>query len=79
MSGADQDVMSTGERLIHMANQIAKNLAAQGGEDAAAMVADHIRAYWDPAMRQRIAALAREHPDALSPIASAAVARIAAI
>ena len=78
MRGAEQDVMSTGERLIYMANQIAKNLVAQGADEAAAMVADHIRAYWDPHMRQRIAELAREQPDALSPIAAVAIAQIAA-
>ena len=69
-------MMSTGDRLIYMANQIARNLASEGPERAAAMVADHIRSFWDPAMRARIGLLARERPDALSPIAATAIARI---
>ncbi|HMO76413.1 MAG TPA: formate dehydrogenase subunit delta [Sphingopyxis sp.] len=80
MSGRDEEagVMSTGERLVYMANQIARNFAAEGAERAAAMTEDHLRHYWDPAMRMRIVRLAGESPDALSPIAAAAVARIAA-
>lgn len=75
----DEDgVMSTQDRLIYMANQIARNLASEGPEQATAMVTEHIRNFWDPAMRQRIVALASERPGALSPIAAAAVARIAA-
>jgi formate dehydrogenase subunit delta len=42
------------------------------------MVADHIRSFWDPAMRRNIIRLAGERPEALSPIAAAAVGRIAA-
>jgi formate dehydrogenase subunit delta len=72
-------VMSTGDRLIYMANQIARNLAAEGSEQAAAMVADHICHFWDPEMRRRILLLAQESPDALSPIAAAAIGRIAAV
>lgn len=70
-------VMSTGQRLIYMANQIARNVAAEGPERAAGMVEQHLRHYWDPAMRARIVALAAENPDALEPIAAAAVERIA--
>lgn len=78
MSDTGEGVMSTGERLVYMANQIARNLAAQGTDEAAAMVAEHIRAFWDPGMRRRIVALARERPEVLSPIAAAAIDRIAA-
>lgn len=76
MTDDERGVMSTGERLAYMANQIARNLAATGGDQAADMVADHIRSFWDPAMRARIVAIASEHPDALTPIAAAAVERI---
>lgn len=79
MSGPDeQDVMSTGERLVYMANQIARNFAAEGEEIAAELVADHIRLFWEPEMRRRISALAAADPTALSPIAARAIARIAA-
>lgn len=72
----ENEVMSTGDRLIYMANQIARNLAAQGDDEAVAATADHIAHYWDPHMRSRIVALAAERPDALSPIAAAAVRRM---
>lgn len=79
MSDAHEEgVMSTADRLIYMANQIARNLQAEGGERAAEMVADHIQSFWDPAMRRNIIRLADERPAALSPIAFAAVGRIAA-
>ncbi|WP_176598208.1 MULTISPECIES: formate dehydrogenase subunit delta [Sphingobium] len=74
----ENEVMSTEDRLIYMANQIARNVAALGEEEAVATVADHIRAFWDPAMKQRIGALAAARPEALSPIAAAAVGRIVA-
>ncbi|ALH81152.1 formate dehydrogenase subunit delta [Sphingopyxis macrogoltabida] len=78
MGAHEEGVMSTADRLVYMANQIARNLAAEGEERATDMVADHIRSFWDPAMRRNIIRLAGERPEALSPIAAAAVGRIAA-
>jgi formate dehydrogenase subunit delta len=73
----DEDgVMSTEDRLIYMVNQIARNLEAQGPEQSVAMVADHIRDFWDPSMKRRIAVLAAERPGTLSPVAAAAVSRL---
>ncbi|EZP83934.1 NAD-dependent formate dehydrogenase delta subunit [Novosphingobium resinovorum] len=75
----DEDgVMSTGDRLIYMANQIARNLASEGTERSIEMVADHIRSFWDPAMRRRIVELAHSRPETFSAIASAAIERVAA-
>jgi formate dehydrogenase subunit delta len=45
------------ERLAYMANQIARNLAAQGADAAALATADHIAAFWDPRMRAQFFAL----------------------
>lgn len=58
------------ERLRYMAEQIARNFAAQGEEAAAAATAEHIRLYWDPRMK---AAILADDPAALSPVAAAAV------
>ena len=74
---SQQEAMSTRDRLIYMVNQIARNLESQGKEAAAIMVADHIRSFWSPAMRGAILELAEDRPDAFTPIALAAVARIA--
>jgi formate dehydrogenase subunit delta len=48
-------MMGTEERLVYMANQIAREFAA-AGEGAAAATADHIAKFWDPRMRGRILA-----------------------
>ncbi len=61
-------------KLRMMANQIAKNLAAQGEETAIAATAQHIRDFWDPRMKAAI--LADDH-DSLNPIARAAIERLA--
>jgi hypothetical protein len=34
--------------LVHMANQIARNLAAQGEDAAVTMMAQHLKDFWDP-------------------------------
>ena len=60
------------ERLIYMANQIARFFAAQG-DAAAAGVADHLRAFWAPVMRAEIIAWVQRGGAGLSPIAEAAV------
>ncbi|WP_313804208.1 formate dehydrogenase subunit delta [Sphingobium sp.] len=72
----ENEVMSTQDRLIYMANQIARNVAALGEDEAVALTAEHIRDFWDPAMKKRIGALAAARPEALSPIAAAAIKRI---
>lgn len=60
-------------RLIYMANQIARNLAAQGEESAIAATAQHISDFWDPRMKAAIRAA--EQSD-LDPIAWAAVSQL---
>lgn len=72
----ENEVMSTGDRLIYMANQIARNLAAEGEAEAVTATAQHIASFWDPRMRARIAGLIVEKPAAFSPIAAAAIRRI---
>ena len=42
------------ERLIYMANQIARNFAVQGEAEAAAATADHIAKFWDPRMKAQL-------------------------
>lgn len=46
--------MNHREHLIHMANQIARNFARMGPEDAAHATADHITDFWDPRMKRAI-------------------------
>lgn len=63
----------TPDRLIYMANQIARNFAVEGEDAAAAATAEHITLFWDPRMRQAILAADR---GALSTIAAKAVAQL---
>jgi formate dehydrogenase subunit delta len=63
------------ERLTYMANQIARNLAMQGEEEAARATYQHLMDFWDPRMKAAILAGDRS---ALDPIARAAVERLAA-
>ncbi len=65
----------TGERLRYMADQIARNFAAMGEDEAIAATAEHIALFWDPRMK---AAILADDPAHLSPIAAAAIARLAA-
>lgn len=44
------------EKLIYMANQIARAFAHQSPAAAAAATAGHIRSFWDPRMRAEILA-----------------------
>ena len=65
--------MNTVQRLVHMANQIAKNFAIEGEAVAAASTAQHIKDFWDPRMKRLII----EHGETgLDPIAVAALAML---
>ncbi len=64
--------MTTLERLVYMANQIAANLATD--EDPAGAVAEHIALFWDPRMKKLIF----DHDSGgLSPVAAAAIHQLA--
>lgn len=64
--------MNSTERLVHMANQIATNLATEDAPVAA--VAEHIQLFWDPRMKQMVFA---HGTDGLSPVAAAAISLLA--
>lgn len=68
--------MRQADKLVRMANDIARNLAPQGEATAAHATADHIRRFWDPRMRAGLLAHAAKDGSGLSPIARAAVAEI---
>lgn len=63
----------TADRLVYMANQIARNLTLD--DDPVAAVAAHIRAFWNPRM---INGLLAQTDAALDPVAAQAIARLAA-
>ena len=67
---------STIATLHRMANDIARNLAAMGHDDAVLATADHIDHFWDPRMKAQIFA-DDERFGVLSPIAAAAIDHLA--
>lgn len=71
------------EKLVVMANQIAKFFAAQGHDRAVPQITDHLEKFWDPRMRTHIVEhvakggagldlLALEAIKAMKPVKSAA-------
>lgn len=75
---ADESHIATSslERLIHMANQIARFFASQTRQDAVAGTADHLAKFWDPRMRETIRRHLRDGGAGLEPIARDAVASL---
>lgn len=63
--------------VIRMANQIARNFAVHGEEEAVEETANHVRMFWDPRMRRQAIALLDEPDCGFSQAARAAIAKIA--
>ena len=61
------------ERLVYMANQIARNLELRGHDAAVEETATHIIKFWDPRMKATMLAGDRSQ---LSPIAADAMLKV---
>jgi formate dehydrogenase subunit delta len=61
------------DKLVMMANQIAKNFAAQGEARAVPQIATHIEKFWDPRMRKQIFAHLDEGGAGLEPLSLSAL------
>lgn len=66
------------EAVLRKANQIATNFRHHPADQAAGEVANHIRSFWPPQMREELFELADQPSSGLDPIALAAVARLRA-
>jgi formate dehydrogenase subunit delta len=64
------------EKLTHMANQIGKFFAGQGEDKVVPLIADHLVKFWDPRMREAIAAHLAAGGSGLDPAVREAVARL---
>ena len=64
------------DKLIYMANQIAREFSSQRPHDAAEATWDHLWHFWDPRMRGMIVAYLHEGGEGLSDVARAAVAKL---
>lgn len=57
------------DKLVRMANEIARNLRSQPGDQAVAATAEHLRSFWTPGMRASLVAHAAMGGEGLDPIA----------
>ena len=55
------------ERLAYMANQIGLFFAHRPEDAAVAEIADHLRKFWEPRMRNQIIAMLGENASQLDP------------
>ena len=69
--------MSTDDKLIYMANQIAREFDNQHPREAANATWDHLWHFWDPRMQAMITRYLAEDGERLSETAKAAVAKLA--
>ena len=64
------------DRLVYMANRIAKGFRLKSEDRAVADTLDHIQKFWEPRMRREILAVLAAGGDGLEPIARKAVEQI---
>ena len=64
------------ERLVMMANQIARFFAAQGEARAVPQIASHIQQFWDPRMRKEITLHVAQGGSGLDPLALEAIRQL---
>lgn len=64
------------DKLVYMANQIAKFFSSRPHDEAVAGVSDHLVKFWDPRMRTQIIAHLGNGGEGLDAIAREAVARL---
>ncbi|XWN32751.1 MAG: formate dehydrogenase subunit delta [Devosia sp.] len=65
--------MTSAERIVMMANQIARNLAVQDSDGAVAGTAEHIKKFWDSRMKAIALAHIADGGEGLTPTALAAL------
>ena len=68
--------MQQHNKLVTMANQIAKAFAIQGEARAVPQIADHIAKFWDPRMRAGISAHVASGGTGLEPLALKALQQL---
>jgi formate dehydrogenase subunit delta len=70
------DHSETPESLVRMANQIASNTEHKPHDLAVQLVADHLRDFWAPSMRERLTEYVDAGGDGLTSVARAALERL---
>jgi formate dehydrogenase subunit delta len=76
MSHDEEHIMSTGEKLVRMANQIADFFHSKPREEGIAGVAEHINKFWEPRMRLQLFEMLDAGTENFNELVVAASARI---
>ena len=76
MSHDEEHIMSTGEKLVRMANQIADFFHSKPREEGIAGVAEHINKFWEPRMRRQLFEMLDDGTGNFNELVVAAAARI---
>jgi formate dehydrogenase subunit delta len=61
------------DKLVHMANQIARAFAVEGEATAITATANHLKLFWDPRMRREILVHLEAGGEGLDSVARAAL------
>ena len=64
------------EKMIHMANQIARFFESKPHDEGVTGVADHINAYWEPRMRLQFFALIQTNASDFRPLVTEAAPKV---
>ncbi|MCZ8545598.1 formate dehydrogenase subunit delta [Mesorhizobium qingshengii] len=76
MSHDEEHIMSTSEKLVRMANQIADFFHSKPREEGIAGVAEHINKFWEPRMRRQLFEMLEGGTENFNELVVAASARI---
>ncbi|MBZ9918750.1 MULTISPECIES: formate dehydrogenase subunit delta [unclassified Mesorhizobium] len=76
MSHDEDHIMSTSEKLVRMANQIAVFFHSRPREEGVAGVAEHINKFWEPRMRRQFFEMLDSGGDGFDELVVAASTRI---
>ena len=76
MSHDEEHIMSTSEKLVRMANQIATFFHSKPHEEGIAGVAEHINKFWEPRMRRQLFEMLDGGTEDFNELVVAASARI---
>jgi formate dehydrogenase subunit delta len=76
MSHDEEHIMSTSEKLVRMANQIADFFHSKPREEGISGVAEHINKFWEPRMRRQLFAMLDAGGEGFNELVVAASAKI---
>ena len=76
MSHDEEHIMSTSDKLVRMANQIADFFHSKPREEGIAGIAEHINKFWEPRMRRQLFEMLDGGTEDFNELVVAASARI---